>query len=171
MKKPHLLVIGNGRHGKDTFCEILRDYHGYKFISSSMFVCQEAIWDEWGSTRYATQDDCYNDRHNHRALWYDMISEFNNPVRTNTATGMLEQGYDIYCGMRKRAEYEACLDAGLFDHVVWVDRSEHLPPEAPESMDLNMGDATLVVDNNGSMRDLWLEIDHLVTKGVMNADA
>jgi hypothetical protein len=34
MTKPKLLVIGHGRHGKDTVCEMLRDHYGYTFESS-----------------------------------------------------------------------------------------------------------------------------------------
>ena len=35
---PKLLVVGHGRHGKDTVCEMLEAY-GYTFQSSSKF-CQ-----------------------------------------------------------------------------------------------------------------------------------
>lgn len=38
-----LLVIGYGRHGKDTVCEILRDQHGYSFTSSSSFVDRKSV--------------------------------------------------------------------------------------------------------------------------------
>ena len=37
MSKLKLLVIGHGRHGKDTVCEMLRDSYGYTFESSSKF--------------------------------------------------------------------------------------------------------------------------------------
>lgn len=36
------MVIGHARHGKDTVGEALRDFHGLKFASSSMF-CAETI--------------------------------------------------------------------------------------------------------------------------------
>jgi hypothetical protein len=160
--KPKLLVIGHGRHGKDTFCEILRDYHGYKFISSSEFCLHETIWDNWGRRRYKTKEDCYQGRHFHRATWANMISEYNRVDKTKTASTMFYRGYDIYCGMRRRDELEACNDAQTFEHVVWVDRSDHLPPEDASSMELTEKDATVVVDNNGSMRDLWLTVDDLV---------
>ena len=35
MANPKLLIIGHARHGKDTVAEILRDTHGYDFVSSS----------------------------------------------------------------------------------------------------------------------------------------
>ena len=39
-----LLVIGHGRHGKDTVCEILRDHYGYTFESSSQFCSKLFIY-------------------------------------------------------------------------------------------------------------------------------
>jgi hypothetical protein len=30
-----LLIIGNARHGKDTLAELLNEYYGLKFMSSS----------------------------------------------------------------------------------------------------------------------------------------
>jgi hypothetical protein len=154
--KPRLLVIGHGRHGKDTVCEILRDYHGYSFVSSSQFVLDEAIWENWGQHRYKTKDICYADRANHRDKWADMITEYNTPDKSKTASGMLDQGYSIYCGMRRRDEFEAARH--LFDAVVWVDRSELLPPEPFTSMELNKSDANIFIDNNSTKIDLWFHV-------------
>ena len=54
---PKLLVIGHGRHGKDTVCEILRDHYGYTFESSSKFCSLQFIYndlkDKYG---YANED-------------------------------------------------------------------------------------------------------------------
>ncbi len=44
--KKKLLVIGHGRHGKDTVCEILRDEYGYTFESSSKFCSKLFIYDD-----------------------------------------------------------------------------------------------------------------------------
>ena len=45
MEKFKLLVIGHGRHGKDTVCEILRDKYNYTFESSSKFCSKLFIYD------------------------------------------------------------------------------------------------------------------------------
>jgi hypothetical protein len=75
-----LLVIGHGRHGKDTVCEMLRDDYGYTFESSSRFCSKLFIYndlkDKYG---YANEEECYADRHNHRAEWYDAICAYNVP--------------------------------------------------------------------------------------------
>jgi len=44
--KSKLLVIGHGRHGKDTVCEILRDKYDYSFESSSQFCSKLFIYDQ-----------------------------------------------------------------------------------------------------------------------------
>ena len=45
MQRKKLLVIGHGRHGKDTVCEILRDKYGYSFESSSQFCSKLFIYE------------------------------------------------------------------------------------------------------------------------------
>jgi hypothetical protein len=159
-----LIVIVHGRHGKDTFCEILRDYHGHKFISSSRFVGERSVWPTWGVAYgvWESFEQCYADRSSYRASWAREISAYNTPDKTRTASEMLDEGYDMYCGMRQRDELEACKDKGLFDHIIWVDRSDHCPPEPLDSMNLTKEDADFVVDNNGSMVDLWIGIYNLV---------
>ena len=73
---PKLLVVGHGRHGKDTVCEILESY-GYKFESSSKFCSELFIFDELKDKyNYADEEECYADRHNHRTEWYNMIHNY-----------------------------------------------------------------------------------------------
>jgi hypothetical protein len=163
MNTQKLLVIGHGRHGKDTVCEILRDNYGLQFISSSHFVCNKVIWDDWGVWNYTDKTLCYADRGNHRPLWANMISKYNTPDKSRTATEMLAAGYDIYCGMRMRDELEA--SRHLFDKVVWVDRSLRLPAEPSSSMELNEQDATHILDNNGALQDLKHSVAKLMALG------
>ena len=51
----------------------------------------------------------------------------------------------------------------LFDYVIWVDRSEHLPPETG-SMDITRETARpdFTIDNNGTLEELEKSIDDLV---------
>jgi len=160
-KKPKLLVLGYGRHGKDTFAELLRDMHEFRFVSSSEFVGRECLWETWGRDRYPDFDAMYADRHNHRTTWMQLISAYNSHDKTRTARTMLERGYDMYVGMRRFDELEASRD--LFDQVVWVDRSEHQPPETG-SMDITRENARpdLIIDNNGTLEDLRAEVSDVI---------
>lgn len=160
--KPKLLVIGHGRHGKDTVCEILRDRYGYSFESSSRFCSRLFIFDDL-KTKYGYTDEeqCYADRHNHRAEWYDAICAYNVPDASRLGREIFKQ-HDIYCGLRNKREFHAMHNTGVFDHAIWVDRSDHLPPEAKASMSLEHWMADFTIDNNGSLEELQFNVDQLI---------
>ena len=160
-RKPRLLIIGHGRHGKDTVAEMIRDTMGLAFTSSSMFVAEEVIWEFWGKSRYPTFEAMYADRSNYRKTWADLISAYNTPDKTKTAATMLSRGFDLYVGMRKFDELAACVQAKLFDHIIWVDATKRLPKEGKESMDLQPGHADLFIDNNGIQGQLLPFIQNL----------
>ena len=168
--KPKLLILGYAQHGKDTVCEMLRDLYGYKFTSSSWFCAEHVMmpyfqgktWEQ-DSPEYKSTEGCFTDRHNHRAEWFDQISKYNEPDRSRLAREILQEN-DIYCGMRRREEFFACREAQLFDHVIWVDRSGHLPSESMFSCTVASSMADVVLDNNGSLGDLELNLAKLLTE-------
>ena len=162
MSKFKLLVIGHGRHGKDTVCEMLCDDYGYSFESSSQFCSTLFIYndlkDKYG---YANEQECYADRHNHRTEWYDAICAYNVPDAARLGREMFA-AYDIYCGLRNKKEFHAMKNTGVFDYAIWVDRSDHLPPEPKESMSLEQWMADFTIDNNGTLEDLRFNLDRLM---------
>ena len=155
-----LLVIGHGRHGKDTAAELLAKAFGVSWASSSEFVAERAIWPivkdrgPWRDWREA-----YAARHKFRELWFHAIAAYNLAPGPSFAEQMLEE-HAIYVGMRRRAELVA--SRHLFDRVIWVDASQRLPVEDPASMQLNRRDADLVLDNNGSLLDLACGVAELI---------
>lgn len=163
-EKLKLLIIGHGRHGKDTVGEFLRDAYDMQFTSSSYFCAQFVYQDPFFNFFYTDVDECYRYRHNFRDRWARLITEYNTPDKTRTASEMLAQGNDLYVGMRKRDELEACQKAGLFDAVIWVDRSEHLPPEPKSSNELTSDDADYVLDNNGNLLELFERVAELMSE-------
>jgi len=162
MSNPKLLVIGHGRHGKDTVCEMLRDDYGYTFESSSRFCSKLFIYndlkDKYG---YADEEECYADRHNHRAEWYDAICAYNVPDPATLGREMFNT-YDIYCGLRNKKEYHAMRNTKVFDYAIWVDRSDYLPPESKDSMSLEQWMANFTIDNNGTLDDLKFNLNELM---------
>ena len=160
--KLKLLVIGHGRHGKDTVCEILRDRYGYSFESSSQFCSRLFIYNDLKEKySYDNEEQCYADRHNHRAEWYDAICNYNVPDASRLGREIFKQ-HDIYCGLRNKKEFHAMKNTGVFDYAVWVDRSDHLPEEAKTSMSLEQWMADFTIDNNGSLEELNFNIDQLI---------
>lgn len=160
--KPKLLVIGHGRHGKDTVCEILRDRYGYSFESSSRFCSKLFIFNNLKTKyRYTDEEQCYADRHNHRAEWYDAICAYNVPDASRLGREIFKQ-HDIYCGLRNKREFHAMRNTDVFDHAIWVDRSDHLPLEAKTSMSLEQWMSDFTIDNNGSLEELQFNVDQLI---------
>jgi hypothetical protein len=148
--KTKLLIVGNARHGKDTMSEILRDNLDFKFISSSQAAADIFIYDllkeKYG---YKTSEECFEDRINHRAEWYQLICDYNKDDRTSLARGILELA-NCYVGMRDRDEILACMKDGLFDLIVWVDASERLPSEDVSSFNIDKSCADIIIDNNST---------------------
>ena len=160
--KLKLLVIGHGRHGKDTVCEILRDKYGYSFESSSQFCSKLFIFDQLKDKYgYSNEEQCYADRHNHRAEWYDAICNYNVPDAARLGREIFK-AHDIYCGLRNKREFFAMKNTGVFDKAIWVDRSDHLPPESKNSMSLEQWMADYTIDNNGSLEELEFNVGQLI---------
>lgn len=154
MTLPRLLIIGHGRHGKDTVCEILRDNYGFRFQSSSEFCAQKFIYNELKlKYGYADYEQCYRDRHNHRSEWYDMIHAYCEDDHARLGRDIFAAN-DIYCGLRNKSEFHAMRNTGVFDYCIWVDRSDHVPLEPRDSMNLEIWMANHVIDNNGDLEGL-----------------
>jgi len=160
--KKKLLVIGHGRHGKDTVCEMLRDQYDYSFESSSRFCSKLFMYDQLKDKYgYDSEEQCYADRHNHRTEWYDAICAYNVPDASRLGREIFS-AHDIYCGLRNKKEFHAMKNTGVFDYAIWVDRSDHLPPESKHSMSLEQWMADYTVDNNSTLAELELNLDQLM---------
>lgn len=157
--KQKLVVMGHGGHGKDTVCEILRDEYGYTFQSSSRFALESFLWSplrfKFG---YNDIEECYADRRNKRSIWFEMIKHYNKKDPTRLAKSLFNS-YDVYCGVRNSAELEGMKDEALYNVAVWVDASQRLPIEAPDSITVSPGDVDWVINNNGNILDLHKEVD------------
>jgi dephospho-CoA kinase len=136
--------------GKDTLAEILRDEFGLKFISSSQAAADIFIYDELKDKYgYKTSEECFTDRMNHRAEWYNMICDYNKDDKARLAKGILERA-DCYVGMRDISEINECMKQGLFDLIVWVDASKRLPAESADSFNIDISCADIIIENNGT---------------------
>jgi hypothetical protein len=114
-----------------------------------------------GSTYYESVDDCYADRHNHRQAWYENILKFNS-TNLHRLMSMIYEKHDFYVGIRSWREFMSGKNAGVFDYSIWVDRSEHCPPEPKTSCTVEPWMCDYVLDNNGTLDDLEIKIDELM---------
>jgi len=170
MRRPRLIILAPGRWGKDTAAEYLRDKYGLTFRSSSEFVgrkavfpyCQPKVTQEFtGHPEYKTFEECFADRHNHRALWHDLISKYNRYDAARLGRELFAE-YDMYVGLRSRREFDALKAEKAFDHVIWIDASKRHPPESSASMSIDASVADHIIDNNGTLQDLHRNLDNLM---------
>lgn len=148
LKDKDLYIIGNARHGKDTAAEILAALHGLKFCSSSEFMNErvvfEALAPKYG---YKTVQECFDDRHDKRAEWFEIISA-KNPNGTELSK-LLFAEYDIYVGLRNKREMDAVdKDPSINNLTVWIDASKRKPQESAKSMTVPISSAHIIVENN-----------------------
>lgn len=173
---PKLLILGHGRHGKDTVAELLRDRYGLSFTSSSWFCAEHVVMpytDRRYAKVYASVQECYDDRHNghsisgdpgkpNRAVWYDAITEYNRPDASALGRAIWAR-HDICCGLRSAREMAAVKAAGLYDLCVWVDASGRgVPAEDRSSITVEPWMADHVLDNSGDLAELTLNVDRLM---------
>lgn len=157
---PRLMICGYSRHGKDTVCEMMKPW---KFVSSSMFVAKAAVYPTLKTLYdYKSLEQCYDDRHNHRAEWHTLISTYNRQDLARLARELYEE-YDIYCGIRCCKEFAVVQNEGLFALSIWVDASERLSPESISSCTVTKGMCDIVLENNGTLEQLEKKVSHLKT--------
>lgn len=157
--KLKLMILGYARHGKDTAAEILHEQLGLKFMSSSFAAAEKVMVPYFASKGVVYPDlaTCYADRVNHRSEWFDQIKAYNTPDLARLAREIYADN-DIYVGIRNVEEFVAARDQKLFDYSIWVDRSKHAPPEPKTSMTITPDMASRIVDNNGTLEQLKVNI-------------
>jgi hypothetical protein len=145
--KKKLIVTGNARHGKDTFCESLEDVFGHTHISSSLFM-KDFVFDKIGKFYgYQNSVECWEDRFNHRREWFDAIVDYNTPNLVRLAENIFNE-YDVYSGIRNIDEFNLAKEKNLFQYSIWVDASKRLPIEPSSSLTISKEDCDFVFDNN-----------------------
>ena len=149
-----LLIIGHGRHGKDTVAEILNEQFGLKYKSSSYAAAWIFIYKALKPKyAYSTFEECYHDRHNHRAEWHDLISWYNRDDKAKLAKDILKDN-NIYVGMRCSEEIAACKEQGLFDLIIGV-YDPRQNKEGYDSFSINLWkESDIIIPNAGSVEEL-----------------
>lgn len=161
-----LMIVGHGRHGKDTVAQILADELGLTFCSSSYFCAKAFIYDALKNVfGYRSIAECYEARNRNqrmRDLWHTLICAYNKDDPARLSREILSE-YDIYVGIRSDEEFATAEEEGLFDLSIWVDASRRLDPEGESSFEINRADCDIVIDNNESEDDLVRRVTRLAS--------
>lgn len=158
---PRLLIIGHGRHGKDTLAEIFNRDYGMTFMASSMAASQIFIYEKLKKKYgYKNPVECFEDRSKHRAEWYDLICWYNRDDKARLAKEIMTVS-NCYVGMRDESEIQECLTHGVFDLVIWVDASSRLPKEPKDSFNIRMRNADILILNNAELEEFEVKAKRL----------
>lgn len=155
-----LILVGHGRHGKDTVAEMLRDQYGLQFTASSSFCAEKVMIPAFQHPHATPKKDypsvqaCFDDRHNHRAFWFDSIAAYNTPDKAKLAKEIFAAGNDLYVGVRDFQELFAIKLNFPEAIVIWVDASKRLEREDTSSMNIGPWMADIYLDNNGDLATL-----------------
>jgi len=155
-KNKKILILGDAGSGKDTYAEYLSYWYGYKFVPAFK------IYGPWIreqlsiiGLKYPTFNKCYEDRVNNRALWFDLISQYNKKDNSKLARNILIKS-DIYPGIRSINELESSLY--LFDRIIYINAKNRIPKEDFSSNEIDLekafdivGDKLEIVQNNDSL--------------------
>jgi hypothetical protein len=145
-------IIGSARSGKDTMAELFKERFGLNYLSTSEAAAKififDALKDKYG---YINHVECFEDRHNHRAEWYDLFCEYNKYDKAKLCRSIMSIS-DCYVGMRNRQEIKQCIEEGLFDLVIWVDAAKRIEMESADSFNVDSSCADIIVENNGDYK-------------------
>lgn len=92
-----LIVNGHAQHGKDYLSDLLAKELGMRKLNASMFFSETVMLRAFPG-QWTCVEDCYLDRVNHRALWYQMM-------RMGDWQKRLMEISDIFCGHRNISEH------------------------------------------------------------------
>tara|TARA_R110001583_G_scaffold52147_6_gene162192 strand:+ start:4923 stop:5429 length:507 start_codon:yes stop_codon:yes gene_type:complete len=141
------MLIGNGRAGKGTFCKVALNSFGLTSKSSSRMGCEMGLYEKFKDMfGYADMEECYNDRHSKRELWYQGICDLCDPNKSAVGRAIYNL-HDIYDGCRDDLELNAIKAEGLIDLVIWIDAGDRVQAEGSGSMKLTKDDADIVIYN------------------------
>jgi hypothetical protein len=149
-----IAVCGRGQAGKSTTSRLIAEISGLKYSQSTSQALAEMIFEKsksgcFGRSFEHTQD-CWEHRSEHRALWGQLIAEYNKPHGTTLYEDMLPTN-DILDGIRRIDELRACQKRDIIDFAIWIDR-DIAPPDV--SLDYGSDACDIIINNNGSLDDL-----------------
>lgn len=151
----NIVVTGWKGCGKGTVSKMLAEKLQCETMSSSWLACDLFIFDKLKDKYgYATKEECFADRINRRAEWYELIKEYNGYDGAALAKKLFEVA-NIYDGVRDLDELYAMKLDGIVDYVIWVDGYERTGQQEDESsMNVTMEHCDFIIDNNGSEEEL-----------------
>ncbi len=159
--KPTILILGYKRSGKDTAADFWKEEFGLTFQSSSRAAAEIFIYEELKEKyNYSSLDECFEDRVNHRAEWFDMICDYNSENKTRLAQEIVDKT-GCYVGMRNIDEVLESRRKKIFDIIIWIDGEDRVGKEDSSSCTVTKDQADLIITNNGTEKEFFEKLRSL----------
>jgi hypothetical protein len=149
-KLPSILILGGGRHGKDTMAELIVKYYPELTFTSSSWAIAKLIYEDIGQSLYNDVKSCFEDRINNRDTWYNWVCAYNTPDKSRLTKEILNKS-SIYVGMRDSEEYSA--SRCLFDFVLYINASPRISYVDP-TFKIPKDKSMIFIDNTKDLEHL-----------------
>ena len=157
-----LMVCGYGEHGKDEACRYIAEKTTlrYKLSTSEMFA--EIVFAAVGAHMgYKNVQECWDDRRNHRQLWYEIIVDQNANLRVYHAHLLMT---DILNGIRNPAEFKQLLQENIVQLAIWVDASVRKASTISSECKITPDMCHVYIDNNRDLPYLYSQLDSVINR-------
>jgi hypothetical protein len=154
-----LNINGYARHGKDTVADMFCEEANLKKLPASLMYAED-IMTAGILGPYDSIEECFEDRVNHRAEWYDFIRSITDDNPFHYVIKTLTEG-DMYVGHRSRYAFEKT--QSMCDATIWVDASERgLPQEGRDSCNLDHFGHDFVINNGLSIAHTRRQVQDII---------
>lgn len=159
--KRRLIITGLAKSGKDTLCEMIGAINGMTSVSSSRIAIEtipEVFFRrlEQEGVLYGSIDEAYDDRENHRQVWFEIIRDWtmqNDQILART----IFENYDCYNGLRNYDELVAIRESDPELTLIWVERDND--GESHPGMESIRDEADYIFYNRGSLEQLQKAVE------------
>lgn len=143
--KPRILIVGWGRSGKDEAGAFFHQHCGLSYAGSTSWAALPLM----AKFLDLPEQLAWEQRHEHRQFWKDTCDKFRADDPLLLIKRALESGRQCVTGIRDKVEIDAAKAAGIFKHILWIDRPG-IPPDF--TVTFTEADCTDYVRNDGSLR-------------------
>jgi hypothetical protein len=146
MKNPkRILIVGNGRAGKDTACEYLAKVTQLRFAGTTSLYLAKYVAARLG----VSDEEAYTTRHLNRNLWHRVGNEVRRKDPGRLIRESLENA-EIVGGIRDIEEITVCKQENLVDLIVWISNN-HVPKDS--TVTFTEEDCDIIIPNHWSLKD------------------
>ena len=152
---PVVAFVGWGRSGKDTAAEIWCRHHGVAFNGG----CSYAALPLLSLALDVVPAKAWSERHLQRGFWFHWLNRFRDGDNASLLVRMALGEADCSAGIRSRAELEACVEQGVIQRVVWIERpGTPVDPTVEYTREDVLALDGIVLENDGTVEQLEAKI-------------